>query len=286
MKNQNKLLKLLSIVVILYAVANVIIGFAGTESEILTPFLAISFGIYIFAHGTIRYGLKNILVLIGTGMVISLFYEALSIATGFPYSGYHYTELLGPQLLGFPIIVMVSYGIIAYTHWAVAEAVTGNFNNKLKGANIVLTPLIAAVLFTLWDYAFDPILATINKAYIWDDHGAYFGIPFANFMGWFLATYTIFQIFALIMSRQKEREVPTIAKKKVYWYQAIIMYSSIFIQLPILMMFEKNREIIIASGQVFQTNDIYQSMTLVGIAAIVVPAIIAFAVVYNSKELE
>ncbi len=75
-------------------------------------------------------------------------------------------------------------------------------------------------------------------------------------------------------------------KRKTFWYQAIAMYVSIFIQLPILMKFEGNEQLTIFSGQVLQTNDIYQSMTLVGIAAIIFPAFIAFVNVFNTKELE
>lgn len=53
-------------------------------------------------------------------------------------------------------------------------------------------------------------MATIVKEYIWDNPGAYFGIPLANYMGWYLAAYTIFQIFAFIISRQKEQKDQTI----------------------------------------------------------------------------
>ena len=75
-------------------------------------------------------------------------------------------------------------------------------------------------------------------------------------------------------------------KKKMYWYQPIIMYAAIFVQLPFLMIFGGNEQVSIVSGQVFQTNDIYQAMTLVGIAAILFPAFIGFVNVYNAKELE
>ena len=269
-----------------YLVANVVIGIGGSNAAVLLPFLLISGGIFIFAHGAVRLGIKNLLLLIGIGMVVSLFYEALSIATGFPYSGYHYSEILGPKLMGFPIIVMVGYGVLSYVFWTTAEALISQFNNKLSGANIVFVPVLAAFLFTSWDYVFDPIMATINKAYIWDKYGSYYGTPFENYLGWYLATYTIFQIFALFIYRQKSLDVPAILKKKMYWYLPIIMYAAIFIQLPILMSFAGNEQVTVASGQVFQTNDIYQAMTLVGIAAILFPAFIGFVNVFNTKELE
>jgi len=286
MKNQKNLLRLLNIVVVVYVIANVIIGLEGTNATVVMPFLIIPLGMFVFTHGTIRYGIKNILILIGIGMAVSLFYEAMSIATGFPYSGFHYTEIFGPKLFGFPLIVMVGYGVSIYTFWTVTGSLIGNYNNKLRGANIVLVPILAAFLFTSWDYALDPIMASINGAYIWDNHGSYFGIPFSNYLGWYLCTYSIYQFFALVVYRKTKLDVPTIMKRKTFWYQAIAMYVSIFIQLPILMKFEGNEQLTIFSGQVLQTNDIYQSMTLVGIAAIIFPAFIAFVNVFNTKELE
>jgi len=285
MKDQN-LLRLLTIMSILFIVGNVIAGFIGVNAAVLVPFLGISLGIFVFMHGITHFGIKNVLILMGVGMIVSFCYEALSIATGFPYGVFHYTGVFGPKLMGFPIIVMFAYGLVAYVFWVVAESLVGNYNNKLKGANIVLIPIIASALLTSWDYVLDPIFASINKAYIWNNPGCYFGIPFSNFLGWYLATYTIFQIFALVIYRQKEQKVSTTMRKKSYWYQPIIFYACVFIQLFLAMILQPNKEIIIFSGQVFQTSYIYQSMTLIGIAVILVPAVIAFTNVLTSKTLK
>ena len=75
-------------------------------------------------------------------------------------------------------------------------------------------------------------------------------------------------------------------KKKTYWYVAIVMYASFFLMVLSLSVFGENEQITIASGQVFQTMDIYKSMTLVGIFVILFPAFIAFVNIFNSKELE
>ena len=89
-----------------------------------------------------------------------------------------------------------------------------------------------------------------------------------------------------MLYRQKNLETPAIAKKKTYWYQVIVMYVAIFIQVVMLMLFGGNEQVETALGQVFQTYDIYQSMTLIGITAIIFPAFIGFVNVFNSKELE
>jgi putative membrane protein len=286
MKKQKNILTVLTIVVSIYVIATTIVGVSGKGMAAILPLLVISFGVFIFAHGMVRYRLKDILAMIGIGMAVSLFFEALSIATGFPYSSYHYTELLGPQLLGFPIMVMVGYGVGAYVFWTVAETIVGKFNTKLSGANLVFIPIVASFLATAWDLVMDPIGATVFKAYIWENHGPYFGIPFSNFLGWYLCTYTLFQLVALVLYRQDTLETSAIIKKKAYWYQAIIMYAAIFIQAMMLMISGGNEHISIASGQVFQTNDIYQSMTLVGITAILFPTFIGFVNVFNAKDLE
>jgi putative membrane protein len=36
---------------------------------------------------------------------------------------------------------------------------------------------------------------------VWTNPGAYFGIPVAKFLGWFLVVYIFFQIFALYLSQ-------------------------------------------------------------------------------------
>ncbi|MCK5703926.1 MAG: carotenoid biosynthesis protein, partial [Cyclobacteriaceae bacterium] len=149
-KNQKTSLTTLSIIVGIYMVANSIVGVVGSNAIILAPFLAISGGLFIFAHGSSRFGIKNLMLLIGIGAGVSLFYEALSIATGFPYSGYHYTENFGPKLMGFPIMTMVVYGVLSYIFWTTAETLISQFNNKLRGKNIVFIPMLAAFLFTSW----------------------------------------------------------------------------------------------------------------------------------------
>lgn len=285
MKDQN-LLRLLAIISIVYVIVNVIVGFIGIKAGILVPFLGISLGIFVFMHGTAHFGIRNVLSLIGIGMMVSFFYEGLSIATGFPYGVYHYTELLGPKLMGFPVVVMFAYGLVAYVFWVVAKSLIGNFGNRIEGASIILIPLMASALLTSWDYVLDPIFASINNAYIWNEPGSYFGVPFSNYLGWYLATYTMFQIFALVIYRQKKQEAPAIMNNRSYWYHPIVFYACVFVQLFLAMMLQPNKEITIFSGQVFQTGYIYQSMTLVGIATILVPALIAFANVLTSKTLK
>ena len=136
------------------------------------------------------------------------------------------------------------------------------------------------------DYVFDPVFATIGGTYLWVDSGAYLGIPFKNFTGWILCTYTIFQVYALVTLKMETKSVTEIMNKKLYWHLPVLIYVSLFIQIPILMMFGENVSVTDLSGVVFQTKDIYEVVTLVGIIATRVRSTIRFINVFNNKELK
>mgnify|MGYP007070555875 CR=1 FL=1 len=77
-----------------------------------------------------------------------------------------------------------------------------------------------------------------------------------------------------------------IIKKKVYWYQAVAMYIAIFLQFPMLIIFGGNETISTSTGQIFSTNDIYQSITLIAITTILFVSIVGLINVSNSEELK
>jgi len=53
---------------------------------------------------------------------------------------------------------------------------------------------------TMWDMSFDPIASYVNKIYTWYEGGAYFGVPFRNFTGWFLESLIFFLIIGLYLN--------------------------------------------------------------------------------------
>jgi len=133
---------------------------------------------------------------------VSNFYENLSILTGFPFGHYHYTEALGPKLFLVPLLIAPAYFGCGYLAWSLAHVFVGVFGSKLRAEQIWRVPLVAAFVMVMWDLTMDPIAATVQKQWIWHDGGSYFGVPFVNYLGWLLCVYTIFQLFAIYISRQ------------------------------------------------------------------------------------
>ena len=153
-------------------------------------------------HGLRRYSLKEFLIFFVIAFIVSNFYENLSILTGFPFGHYHYTDALGPKLFLVPLLIAPAYFGCGYLAWSLAHVFVGVFGSKLRAEQIWRVPLVAAFVMVMWDLTMDPIAATVQKQWIWHDGGSYFGVPFVNYLGWLLCVYTIFQLFAIYISRQ------------------------------------------------------------------------------------
>ncbi len=106
--------------------------------------------------------------------------EALGSKTGFPFGAYDYTATLQPQLLGVPLLIPLAWLMMLPPAWAVAQQVTG----RTSGLVFVI---VSAVAFTAWDLFLDPQMVHWGL-WVWEDGGAYFGIPLVNFAGWLLVS--------------------------------------------------------------------------------------------------
>jgi uncharacterized membrane protein len=73
-----------------------------------------------------------------------------------------------------------------------------------------------------WDVTMEPTWATLDRAWVWQSGGPYFGVPISNFFGWFLTVYLIYQLFAIYL---KEAPLPTSTPSKRFWRAAILFYG-------------------------------------------------------------
>lgn len=128
-------------------------------------------------------GGKRAALLLGTLGTFGFAIEMTGTATGFPYGGFFYGEVLGPKLAGrVPYILPVSYlpfviGAVAACAPARAPVTRGRAVGWMVGA---------ALLLTLLDGVLDPGAAALGF-WVWPDGGAYYGVPLSNYAGWVLS---------------------------------------------------------------------------------------------------
>ncbi len=238
--------------------------------------------VFVFVHGSVNYRFRDMLVFAAITLVVSNIFENMSILTGFPFGHYYYTEGLGPKLFLVPILIGPAYLGTGYLSWTLARVILGATEQRLPSNSIFTVPLLASFIMVSWDLSFDPTASTINHNWIWQQGGNYFGVPFSNFMGWFLTVFVFFQLFALYLRGQQNAYAEVPAMSRGYWLQAVVFYGVVTLSTPLNMLTQTtNATIADAAGVLWRTQDIYVVSGLVWIFTM-----IAFTVLSLMKIAE
>lgn len=104
--------------------------------------------------------------------------EFIGSRMGIPFGAYQYTSQLQPQLFGVPILIPLAWMMMLPCAWSIAGRI-------VSPAQSVRFALVAAAAFTAWDFFLDPQMVRWNF-WVWEDPVGYFGIPWMNFLGWFV----------------------------------------------------------------------------------------------------
>jgi len=218
------------------------------------------------------YGIKNTIALFILSWVISNFFETLSIAVGFPFGNYHYTDSLGIKFLNVPIIIMPAYFCMGYISWIITHILIGQYSRKLEGIQIFLTPFIASFVMVMWDIVMDPIMSTLDKNWIWEKGGSYYGVPVTNYLGWFFVVFIFLQVFAIIISKTY-KEVTNLSTKKSFWVIPVSGYAIMWL-----------RYFLTALIKEFN-NEIYSSMGLISVFTMCFVVVLSIiTIIYAGKN--
>lgn len=193
---------ILCITLIAYAQGRLCQLFADRLPTLLVVLLhVVPPALFALVHGRILYGLRGIAVFTLTCLGTGALTESLSLRTGFPFGHYVFTDVMGPKVMGLPILLVLAYLGIGYAAWIMALLIMKSDMTRLAGTRLVTVPLLAGFIMLAWDLSMEADWATVDRAWIWRDGGAWFGVPLSNFAGWFLTAWLFFQIFALTRRR-------------------------------------------------------------------------------------
>jgi uncharacterized membrane protein len=275
----------------LFAALQVISGFGALAPGVILVFYTLLLLSLFVLHGTLAYRLRDIVALAAIVMVVSNVFENLSILTGFPFGHYYYSSNLGPKVFNVPLVIGILYCAPGYFAWTVARQLLQAFSYRPRGSDVYFVPLIAAFVMVAWDMTMDPVRSTIQQSWIWQDGGAYFGVPFTNFIpGWFLVVWLIFQLIALYLYVAYESaEAPAAfhaIPPKAFWYQAACVYAAIALQGLIIPWTHANLPVADLRGTTWMTGDIYQSMALVTLFTMVPIALLSAARTARDTEVQ
>ncbi|MEA5509540.1 carotenoid biosynthesis protein [Crocosphaera sp. UHCC 0190] len=132
-------------------------------------------------------------------LAISLSSELLGTSTGFPFGHYRYLTGLGYKIAGLvPFTIPLSWFYLGFSAYLIARA---GLNNKLTSnwLKTLAAIVLGSIFLTAWDFVLDPAMSqTTMPFWVWEQPGAFFGMPYQNFAGWFGTGATFMTVATLI----------------------------------------------------------------------------------------
>ena len=144
--------------------------------------------IAIVAHGLYLYG-PHILYLLGVTYILSTAAELMSLKTPYNVFGvtYRYDTnhaffASNIRLLGvYPIEISFAWVIFKYVSFNLAVIIVSAFAMPYWWEAVFIPLILVSV-----DFIIDPVAVHTVRLWHWERGSAYFGIPWQNFLGWYL----------------------------------------------------------------------------------------------------
>lgn len=140
--------------------------------------------IAVYAYGTL--GWRKWLTFMVSAVGISLGSELLGTSTGFPFGEYRYLSGLGYKVAGLvPFTIPLSWFYIGLATYTIARVALENRSlpRWVQHAGAIA---VGSLLLTCWDIVLDPAMSQTSVPFwLWEQPGAFFGMPYQNFFGWF-----------------------------------------------------------------------------------------------------
>lgn len=191
-----------------------------------TPLLTLLAFTFAILHSYQNLGWKQALLLLVITFVVSLAFECVGVATGVIYGPYHYTDKLGAKFLGLvPLLIPVAWFMMTYPSYVIATQLVPTLKHTWIWRLAVAA--VGALIMTAWDLAMDPMMVA-GGHWVWEQGGAYFGVPVQNFLGWWMTIFATFLLFlALRRSKPNVTRYGNSFSQLAIWSYAITGLSSL-----------------------------------------------------------
>ena len=156
------------------------------------------------AHATYALGWRRALTFFALCTVVSGMLEQIAISTS-DIGSYRYTDVLGPKIGDVPIIIPISWFMMIYPAYTIANLLVDgrSVTTARSWLHLLWLSFVTAMVETAWDLSLDPFMTGKMNAWVWKPPGAYFGIPIQNYFGWVQVT-----LIVMLLYRWSERRIP------------------------------------------------------------------------------
>jgi putative membrane protein len=161
---------------------------------------------FVFLNALYTMGWPRTLTLFVMSTTMAWACEAYGLTHPGLFGTYYYTGVLGPQLMGVPLVVPLAYFMMIYPSYVITNLMLDGRPTATTRASVgrlAAAAVMTALVMTSWDLTNDPLMADEVKAWVWPDAGPFFGMPLRNFAGWVTVLFVIVFTF-----RWLERSIP------------------------------------------------------------------------------
>jgi uncharacterized membrane protein len=167
-----------------------------------------------------RFAAGLLAVTAGGGLAV----EALGVATGVPFGTYAYTDTLGPQLLGVPLVIPLAWTMMGYPALVVGRRIT---------AHPVLGPLVAGAALATWELFLDPQMVDAGH-WTWAPAAGphLLDIPVGNFIGWFVVATAMMAVLWRLHAPGDDADDRLPLVLYLWTYASSVLAHAVFFGLP------------------------------------------------------
>jgi putative membrane protein len=196
---------------------------AGNSRVLATWFSASSMALFSLFHATFAYGSKYTAIYILITASFGLFVEALDVATGWPFGGIKFSNLLEPKIFGVPIFIIIGWLMMAHPILVLARQISKHWIFFFGGVGLAS-----------WDLFLDPVMVKFGF-WEWSPFTKSVplepSIPLSNTLGWLLSGMALMALLHQVLP--KERRKGGIDFKLIVILLSLVwltrMFSNIFI---------------------------------------------------------
>ena len=155
----------------------------------------------LYAYRTI--GWKALFTFLVPAIAVSLSSELSGTSTGFPFGDYSYLNGLGYKIAGLvPFTIPLSWFYLGLSSYLLARAGLMGLRSSWWRQGAAIS--IGALLLMSWDFVLDPAMSqTAMPFWYWHQPGAFFGMPYQNFAGWFFTGMVFMAVAATFWGRNE-----------------------------------------------------------------------------------
>lgn len=260
----------LTVITALFLIESVIAVIPGAlPASLNAPLFNLLLNLFVIVHALSIYRVWDVVAFYAVTLVVSFTLENIGVLTGFPFGSYYYSDALGPKLGEVPILIGFSYVGAAYASWVMALILLRVWGSPLRGSTIFFVPFFAAIFMVMWDLTFDPANSTLKQWWIWQDGGAYFGVPISNFAGWYLTVFVFMLVFATYLRATAGSDTTrmdtggTATGGRLIWISAALVYMAMGVRWVPFDSIAGASQAIDGAGQAWNETAIIQSLGLI-----------------------